>query len=101
MKNEIKYEDLASVNLIRDRYPNIKIEYIVDNEKSIANKIEFTVNGLTYKVAPFMNSDSKKLYEVIEMGPIMDKVIGQYDSLILAFDTVIVADAIMKSIKGS
>lgn len=89
MKNDIKYEDLASVNLIRDRYPNIKIEYIVDIEKSIANKIVFTLNGLKYRVAPFINSESKKLYDVVEIGTIIDKVIGQYDSLIIAVDTII------------
>ena len=100
MKNEIKYEDLSSVNLIRDRYPDMKIEYIVDNEKSIANTIEFVFDGLRYRVTPFINSDLKKLYEVIELGPIMDKVMGQYDSLILAIDTIIVAGAITRSIKG-
>ena len=90
-----KYKiDPESVNFLKNRYPDAKIKYMIDNKESLhknetkANAIEFDVDGSQYRVNHLMNSDGKREYEVIELGAIINKIIGKYGSVVGAVDGI-------------
>jgi hypothetical protein len=76
----------VAINQLREKYPQIELIYMVDGEESYrinetkATAILARYNKCEYLISFYRNDDGGRCYEVSEIGIIMDRIIGRYDT---------------------
>lgn len=76
----------GAINQLREKYPQIDLVYMVDGEESHAvnetkaTGIKARYGKYEYLISFYRNNDGSRCYEVTEIGVLMDRIIGRYDS---------------------
>ncbi len=78
----------SDINLLRDKYPQIDLTYIVDGvvsnriNETKANAMQARHNNLEYLITYYSDSDGSRCYELTKTGVVMDTLIGTYKTSI-------------------
>ena len=79
--------DPEAIEKIKQKCPQIEIIYLVNGEESHrtnetkATGMKVTYQGQEYIVEYYRDVDGLRVYEVTEVGVVLNKVIGKYDTV--------------------
>ena len=84
----------TAVAQMRDKYPHLDIVFIVNGEESTrpnetkAEALKVMHNGKEYGVTVSRLSERDCVYELTEVGMVMDTVLGAFDTVVGAIERI-------------